>query len=105
MSKTENRESRTAPKRPADAAVKTPAAGPEPSTLSQLGQWLTSSTVRHATAMRKHVQKLVNHQRDILSSQAVGAIEASVAELKAAVWATANKETLEKQMSKLEEVA
>ena len=32
-------------------------------------QWFLSKTVRQATAMRKHVQKLLNHQRDILSPQ------------------------------------
>src|SRR2546430_11980326 len=29
--------------------------------------WFFSKTVRHAGAMRKHVQKILNHQRDILS--------------------------------------
>ena len=70
-----------------------------------LTQWFFSSTVRHATAMGKHVQKLVNHQRDILSAQAISAIEASLLELKAAVHSRADKGDLEKRMEKVEEVA
>jgi len=61
--------------------------------------------VRHATAMRKHVQKLLNHQRDILSPQAVEGIQIAIRQLKDAVAAKADKATLEKQMENLENVA
>src|SRR5579872_4188156 len=103
MAKTENRESKTAVKRPANAAPDPVPAGQAPSATAFLIQWLFSGTVRHATAMRKHVQKLVNHQRDVLSAQAIDAIEASLAELKSAVDRQADREALEKQMGKLEE--
>ena len=77
----------------------------QPSSLVLLGRWFASGTVRHATAMRKHVQKLLNHQRDILSPQAIAAIQAGILELRGAIARDPQKEALEKQMTKLEEVA
>jgi signal peptidase I len=68
-------------------------------------QWLLSKRVRHATAMRKHVQKLLSHQRDILSPQAVEAIEAAIANLQKAIDDRAGKDALEKQMEALEDAA
>ena len=44
-------------------------------------RWFFSSTVRQAADMRKHVQKLLNAQRDILSPEAVAAVETSLAEM------------------------
>ena len=55
--------------------------------------------------MRKHVQKLLNHQRDILSAQAIAAIDAGIAELQGAIASGASKDVLQKQMEKLEETA
>ncbi len=105
MSKTENRGPKSAPNpspalEPEPTAPIVPASSPE-----LLIQWLLSSTVRHATAMRKHVLKLLNHQRDVLSLQAISAVEAGMLELQAAVASKVGSETLEKQMGKLEEVA
>ncbi len=68
-------------------------------------QWFLSKTVRQATAMRKHVQKLLNHQRDILAPQAVSAVQAAIGELKGAVATGADKAALEKQMEGLEKAA
>jgi signal peptidase I len=65
--------------------------------------WFLSQTVRHAGAMRKHVQKILNHQRDILSPQAVTAVEGALADLHRAVVDTPQKEALEQEMEKLEE--
>ena len=55
--------------------------------------------------MRKHVQKLLNHQRDILSPQAIEAIQAAMASCQTAVAENADKATLEKQMENLEKAA
>ena len=44
-----------------------------------------SRTVREAIAMRKHIQRLLNAQRDLLSPQAVGAIQSKIDELNAAL--------------------
>ena len=68
-------------------------------------QWFLSKTVRQATAMRNHVEKILNHQRDILSPQAVQAVDGAALDLQKAVEAKADPATLEKQMEKLENVA
>lgn len=49
-----------------------------------------SKTVREAIAMRKHVQRLLNAQRDLLSPQAVSAIQGKIDELNAAIADGAN---------------
>ncbi|MGH7991847.1 MAG: S26 family signal peptidase, partial [Limisphaerales bacterium] len=48
-------------------------------------RWLFSKAVREAVAMRKHVLRLLNAQRDILSPQAVAAIQLKINELNAAI--------------------
>jgi signal peptidase I len=68
-------------------------------------RWLLSKRVRQATAMRKHVQKLLNHQRDILTPQAIEAVEAAVAGCRKAVADNADNAALDKQMENLENVA
>lgn len=67
--------------------------------------WFTSKTVREATAMRKHVRKLLQHQRDILSPKAIAEVKAAMKEVEDAVAANANRETLEKKMEGLEKAA
>ncbi|HXC35374.1 MAG TPA: signal peptidase I [Candidatus Acidoferrales bacterium] len=49
-----------------------------------------SKTIRDAIAMRKHVQRLLHAQRDLLSPQAIGAIESKIDELDAAITSGAN---------------
>ena len=51
-----------------DMLVRLSTLDPRPLTMNL--SWFTSRTVRHAGAMRKHVQNLLNSQRDILSPQA-----------------------------------
>ena len=68
-------------------------------------QWFTSKTVRQATAMRKHVQKLLNHQRDILSPQAVDAVTAAIASVERATQENPGKDAITKEMENLETVA
>jgi signal peptidase I len=67
--------------------------------------WLTSKTAREATAMRKHVHKLLQHQRDILSPKAISEVEASMKEIQDAIAAKADKAALEKKMENLEKAA
>lgn len=64
-----------------------------------------SGTVRHATAMHKHVRKLVNHQRDILQPQALEGLNAAIADMQKAIAAKLPKADLEKQMAELEKAA
>jgi len=69
-------------------------------------RWFTSKTVRQATAMRKHVQKLLNHQRDLLSPKAVEALDVALADAQKAIEANGvDREAIEKQMQNLETVA
>jgi len=68
-------------------------------------RWFLSGTVRQATDMVKHVQKLLNAQRDVLSPQAVEAVNAALRETRAAIAANAGDTALDKQMAKLEEAA
>ena len=68
-------------------------------------QWFLSRTVRQLTAMRKHVQKLLNHQRDILSPQAIEGVESAMASCQMAVAGNSDKAALEKQMDNLEKAA
>ena len=49
-----------------------------------------SSAIRDAVAMRKHVQRLFSAQRDILSPQAVAAVQIKIDELNAAINGGAN---------------
>ena len=67
-------------------------------------KWFLSSTVREATAMHNHVQKLLAHQRDILSPQALAAVEQSLLELKKGL-KDGDKATLQSRMQDLEKVA
>ena len=52
--------------------------------------------------MCKHVEKLLNHQRDILSPQAVEEVQAAVASVRNAIKSGVDKTELEKQMTALE---
>src|SRR5580700_4560321 len=49
-----------------------------------------SGAVREAVAMRKHVQRLLNAQRDMLSPQAIVAVQTKINDLNAAISGEAN---------------
>jgi signal peptidase I len=68
-------------------------------------RWFISSTVRHATSMRKHVRNMLNAQRDILSPQAIENVSQGLVELNTATHSDLPKADLLKEMQKLEEVA
>ncbi len=44
-------------------------------------RWFTSRSVRVACDMSKHVRKILDAQRDILSPQAVAAVETALREI------------------------
>jgi signal peptidase I len=103
MAKTENRQSKPQgglPPAPARATT-----GAQGSSIPVLLRWFLSKTVRQATAMRQHVQKILNHQRDILSPQALEALQTAIASCRKAVAGNADKPALETQMENLEKVA
>ena len=68
-------------------------------------RWLFSRTVRQANALRKHVQKLVNHQRDVLAPGDIEDLETAVKQVREAVASGADRDALQKQMENLEQVA
>jgi signal peptidase I len=68
-------------------------------------RWFASQTVRHSLATAKHVQKILNGQRDILSTEAVTAVQASIDGVKATARKSSDRAELEKQMQGLDETA
>jgi signal peptidase I len=68
-------------------------------------KWLLSSKLRHATAMRKHVLKILHHQRDLLKPQALDGIKSALTEFKPATVAELDGDGMEKQMEGLEKAA
>jgi signal peptidase I len=103
MAKAPNRE--TKPQAPPPTAP-APAAPDAPrSSMPFILRWFLSKTLRQATAMRKHVLKILNHQRDILAPQAIEGVQAAMDSCRRAVAAGAGKPALEKQMENLEKAA
>jgi signal peptidase I len=103
MAKSTNRDPKQSGKPPSAPAPSTPDA--PRSSLPAILRWFLSKTVRQATAMRKHVQKLLSHQLDVLSPSAIAAIQAAMASCQTAVANNADKAALEKQMENLEQAA
>ena len=68
-------------------------------------RWLISKTLRDACALRKHVQRLLNAQRDLLSPAANQLIQGALFDLQSAIADRVKKKELRKQMDKLEQVA
>ena len=65
-------------------------------------RWLTSSTVREAGTMRKHVQRLVDAQRDLLAPAAIGALTLAMNQLRDAVAEGANTGKIRIRMDELD---
>lgn len=68
-------------------------------------RWFISKTVRHGTEMHRQVRKLINHQRDLLSPQALEALAMSMNALEAALESGVDRDALKKQMDDLEKTA
>jgi signal peptidase I len=86
--------------------IEPPTPGNSPSSHSAAGlRWFLSKTVREASAMRKHVHRMLCAQRDILSPQAVSGVSGALSEMQTAIQAGVAKAELRKQMDKLEEAA
>src|SRR5881394_3520601 len=67
--------------------------------------WFLSRKVRHADQMAKHVRKILNSQRDLLSAEAVQAVEKSLEEIYDAASGKLNHGALDAKMEQLEKVA
>jgi signal peptidase I len=68
-------------------------------------RWFISPTVREAVAMRKHVWRILNAQRDLLAPQATENVNKALNDLAALLRSGAKDEALKKEMGKLEEAA
>src|SRR5450631_641505 len=67
--------------------------------------WLFSTTVRNAVAMRKHVYRLLCAQRDLMTPMAVQLVSGALLDLQKALDARVEKDALKKDMATLEAVA
>ena len=68
-------------------------------------RWLFSKTLREACALRKHVQRLLNAQRDVMAPAAVQIVNGAIVDLQTAISTGAKKQDLRMQMGVLEKVA
>lgn len=75
------------------------------SSLPLVVRWFLSKRVRHATAMMKHVRRLVSAQRDILKPDAVEEITRSLQETRNALQRGMAGDPLENQLASLEKTA
>ncbi len=71
----------------------------------QFFRWLFSRTVRKAGELADSVEKMLNHQRDVLPKPNIEHIEGALAKLRAAVSSGADSEAIQAQMTQLEETA
>jgi len=67
-------------------------------------KWFTSRTVRHAWQAASHVHKIVQHQRDLLSPDALAPVEGDIENVRAAC-RTGNKQSVGESLAKLEKSA
>ncbi|MEI9961328.1 MAG: hypothetical protein WDM76_09460 [Limisphaerales bacterium] len=68
-------------------------------------RWFTSSSVRQAVAMKRHVHRLLCAQRDLLSPQAIENVNKALAELLNVIRSSAKGKELKAEMGKLEAAA
>ena len=68
-------------------------------------RWFLSKTVREAVAMRRHVAKILHHQRDILKPESVVAVEAAISNVRSAVKSGAKRDALKAELRLLEDTA
>ena len=70
-----------------------------------LFRWLTSRTVRKAGELEDAVRKILDHQRDVLPSNAVDAVERALEDFRKVVRGGGSREAIQEQMDSLEAVA
>src|SRR5438093_755650 len=75
------------------------------SSLPPFLRLFVSSTARQANAMRKHVEKLLNHQRDILAPNALEAVQGGIRDMNQSIASGTSDAGLKKQMESLEATA
>jgi signal peptidase I len=68
-------------------------------------RWLISKTLRDACTLRKHVLRLLNAQRDLMTPAAIQLVNGALLELQCAINDRVKKQELQKKMALLEQVA
>src|SRR5688500_18340030 len=68
-------------------------------------RWFLSGKVRQAMDMIKHVRKLINAQRDIISPEAIGNVNVSIGDLEKAIETNSDKKVIQDRMDDLEKAA
>jgi signal peptidase I len=68
-------------------------------------RWFLSKTVRNTVAMVRHVQKLLNHQRDILKPESVATLEGALGNLRELLRRRADAASLKEELKRLEDAA
>src|SRR5450756_1629767 len=68
-------------------------------------RWFLSRAVRQACELRKHILKLLKAQQDLLSPQAIDAIQKPAEELRRALRTGAAREAILQRMKELDEAA
>jgi signal peptidase I len=68
-------------------------------------RWFLSRTVRQLSEMCRQMNRVLNEQRDLLSTEAISSLESAHDEARAAIQSGAGKSELISQMKKLEEAA
>ena len=71
----------------------------------QFFRWLFSRTVRKAGELSDSVEKILNHQRDVLPAHNIGQIEAALAKMRDVVRSDAGADAIQAQMTVLEDTA
>lgn len=67
-------------------------------------KWFTSRTARHAWHAANHIEKILHHQRDLLSPSSISAVETAVRDLRHTA-RNGNKSAVEVSLGKLEKTA
>ena len=73
--------------------------------MSLFPKWFARQSVRDTWTLYKHVRRIFSAQRDILSPEAVGALETALKDARKAVDERAGDEVMNRQMKNLEEAA
>lgn len=68
-------------------------------------RWFLSRTVRHLSEMCNQMRRVLNEQRDLLTPEAVTALETAHAEARAKLRSSASTDELKAEMKRLEEIA
>jgi signal peptidase I len=68
-------------------------------------RWFLSGTIRQAIDLRRQVKKILNHQRDVLSAEAIANLKKAVTDMDRTIQSGAGQGALKEEMTRLEKIA